>query len=92
VDTPYDAPTEKPADIPEGCMAVRSPIAASVWQIVVESGQQVEAGQRLLILEAMKMEIEVVAPNGGIVELVHCSKGGMVLAGQNLATLRLNCG
>jgi biotin carboxyl carrier protein len=37
----------------------------------------------------MKMEIEVVAPNGGIVELVHCSKGGMVLAGQNLATLRI---
>jgi urea carboxylase len=79
---------EKPADIPEGCEAVRSPMAASVWQIVVEAGQRVEAGQTILILDAMKMEVAVAAPNEGIVELVHCAKGGMVLAGQNLATLR----
>jgi urea carboxylase len=84
------AAAEKPADIPEGCEAVRSPMAASVWQIVVEAGQRVEAGQTILILDAMKMEVAVAAPNEGVVELVHCAKGGMVLAGQNLATLRVN--
>jgi urea carboxylase len=90
VDPPYDAPADRPVDIPEGCEAVRSPMAASVWQIVVESGQRVEAGQKILILEAMKMEVAVVAPNEGVIEFVHCAKGGMVLAGQNLATLRVN--
>jgi urea carboxylase len=84
------ATIEEPADIPEGCEAVRSPMTASVWQIVVEPGQRVEAGQNILILEAMKMEIAVVAPSEGVVELVHCAKGGMVTAGQNLATLRVH--
>jgi urea carboxylase len=65
-------------------------MAASVWQVVIEPGQCVEAGQKILILEAMKMEVAVVAPNKGIVEHVHCTKGGLVTAGQNLATLRVN--
>jgi biotin carboxyl carrier protein len=49
----------------------------------------VEAGQRLLVLEAMKMEVAIVAPTEGVVELLHCAKGGMVTAGQNLATVRV---
>ncbi len=90
VDPISDAPDEKPVDLPEGCEAVRSPMSASVWQVAIEPGQRVEAGQKLLILEAMKMEVAVVAPNNGVVEHVHCTKGGLVTAGQNLATLRVN--
>ncbi len=90
IDPVFDAPSEKPIDVPEGCEAVRSPMAASVWQVAIEPGQRVEAGQKILVLEAMKMEVAVVAPNEGIVELVHCAKGGMVTAGQNLATLRVS--
>ena len=90
VDPISEAPPEKVVEIPEGCNAVRSPMAASVWQIAIEPGQRVEAGQKLLILEAMKMEVAIVAPNEGIVELLHCSRGEMVTAGQNLATLRVN--
>ena len=77
-------------DIPDGCEAVRSPMTASVWQIAVEPGQRVGAGERVIVLEAMKMEFIVVAPVAGIVETVHCARGGMVMAGQNLATLRPN--
>jgi len=77
------------AEIPNGCAAVRSPMTASVWQIAIEPGQRVEAGQKLLVLEAMKMEVAVVAPSRGVVELVHCAKGKLVTAGQNLATLRV---
>ena len=77
------------ADIPEGCEAVRSPMTASVWHVAVEPGQRVDAGERVIVLEAMKMEFVVVAPANGIVEVVHCARGGMVMAGQNLATLRL---
>jgi urea carboxylase len=90
VDTPLDSNGLVSTEIPEGCAAIRSPMAASVWQVAIEPGQRVEAGQKILILEAMKMEVAVVAPAGGIVELVHCAKGGVVSAGQNLATLRMN--
>jgi urea carboxylase len=90
VDTPLDAEPTASFEIPEGCAAIRSPMAASVWQITIEPGQRVEAGQKILILEAMKMEVAVVAPARGVVELVHCTKGGIVSAGQNLATLRMN--
>jgi len=40
------------------------------------------------VLEAMKMEIAVAAPMAGVIEVLNCVKGGMVLAGQNLVTLR----
>ncbi len=86
-------PPEQPKDgadihVPAGCEAVRSPMTASVWQITIEAGQRVEAGQRIVVLEAMKMEFAITAPAAGVVELVHCSQGGMVTAGQNLATIR----
>jgi urea carboxylase len=74
--------------VPEGCRPVCSPVAASVWNVSVESGQRVEAGQKLLVLEAMKMEIAVSAPSAGVVELVNCSPGALVSAGQRLVTLR----
>jgi urea carboxylase len=73
---------------PAGCEAVRSPITASVWQVNVQKGQPVEAGQRLLVLEAMKMEVAVVAPQRGIVEDLRCAPGAFVTAGQNLVMLR----
>ena len=51
-------------------------------------GQRVEAGQKLMVLEAMKMEIAVTAPSDGIVETLNCATGSLVSAGQNLMTLR----
>jgi urea carboxylase len=81
-------PASSELDLPDGCEAVRSPMSASVWQISVEPGQRVGAGERIVILEAMKMEFVVVAPAAGVVEIVHCKRGGMVTAGQMLATVR----
>jgi len=89
VEPPDTPPATTEIDVPPGCEAVRSPMSASVWQIAVEPGQRVGAGERIVILEAMKMEFVVVAPSDGVVELVHCSRGGMVTAGQTLATLRV---
>ncbi|HYM78459.1 MAG TPA: urea carboxylase [Candidatus Dormibacteraeota bacterium] len=76
------------ADVPEGCAPVRSPISASVWNVTVEAGQRVEAGQKLMILEAMKTEIAVTAPRAGIVESLSCAAGALVWAGQTLLLLR----
>ncbi len=89
IDNSTDEAPMGAADIPDGCEAVRSPMTASVWQVAVESGQRVGAGERVIVLEAMKMEFVVVAPADGVVEVVHCARGGMVMAGQNLATLRV---
>lgn len=76
------------AEVPDGWHPVRSPITASVWNVAVEPGQRVQAGQRLLVLEAMKMEVAVAAPEAGVVEQLHCAPGAMVTAGQNLVLLR----
>jgi len=43
-----------------------------------------------MILEAMKMEVAIMAHTEGVVERVHCEKGGIVAAGQLLATLRVS--
>jgi urea carboxylase len=89
-----DAPTDNNARageegiLPEGSQHVRSPITASVWKVSVEAGQRVEAGQHLVVLEAMKMEIAVSAPASGVVEHLNCITGAVVSAGQPLITFR----
>jgi urea carboxylase len=89
VEAADDAPSVAQAEIPEGCRAIRSPMTANVWQVTIEPGQRVEAGQKVVVLEAMKMEVAIVAPTEGIVEHVHCAKGNLVSAGQNIFTLRV---
>jgi urea carboxylase len=64
-------------------------VTASVWHVAVQVGDRVRAGQKIVVLEAMKIEMAVVAPAEGIVERLHCAPGGMVTAGQNLVTLRV---
>ena len=83
-----DGASAAPATVPEGCRPVRAPVTASVWNIAVEPGQRVEAGQKLIVLEAMKMEIAVSAPWAGTIETLNCAKGALVSAGQHLITLR----
>ena len=64
-------------------------MTASVWQVAIEPGQRVRAGEKLVVLEAMKMEVAIVAPAEGVVEQVTCAKGAIVTAGQSIATLRV---
>jgi urea carboxylase len=83
-----DGEPAAPETVPEGCRPVRAPVTASVWNIAVEPGEHVEAGQKLIVLEAMKMEIAVSAPAAGTIEKLNCAKGALVSAGQHLITLR----
>ena len=64
---------------------VASPLAGSVWSVAVESGQQVEAGDVLFVVESMKAEFEVRAEQGGIIGDVLVRKGQVVRAGEPLA-------
>ncbi len=75
-------------ELPEDCIAVTSPVSGSVWQIRVEAGQRVEKGDALVIMEAMKMEIAVVAETAGTVVAIHGSAGSGARAGDMLLALR----
>ena len=70
-----------------GGTPVNSPMPGTVFKITAKEGQPVKAGEVLLILEAMKMEIEVAAPAAGTVKKFAVSEGNTVTADQLLATL-----
>jgi methylmalonyl-CoA carboxyltransferase small subunit len=65
----------------------RSPVTGLVIRVPVASGQTVEAGQLLLVLEAMKMETQVTAPRSGTVQKVHVEPGNSVKVNQPLIEL-----
>ena len=67
--------------------AVVAPLAGSVARVLVEEGQAIEAGEVLLVLEAMKMETEITAPKSGTVARILVEKGTAVQAGEGLIEL-----
>ena len=66
---------------------VLSEISGSVWKVEVQPGHAVQAGQTLLVVESMKMEIPVEAPAAGTVREVRVAEGEAVKDGQWLVTL-----
>ncbi|MBJ7537633.1 urea carboxylase [Marinomonas transparens] len=71
----------------EDAVVVDSPVSGSVWQTQVTEGEQVQAGQLLVILESMKMEIPIYAPSEGVVSDVLLKDGSRVNAGQAIVVL-----
>lgn len=63
---------------------VRAPLSGTVARVLVEEGQAIEAGDVLVVLEAMKMETEITAPEAGTVHAVLVSVGDAVAGGQAL--------
>lgn len=61
--------------------------AGKIWKIIAKEGQAIKLGAPVVILEAMKMEIPVVAPQDGIVSQIFCSEGDPVEAGDLIATM-----
>jgi biotin carboxyl carrier protein len=66
---------------------VRAEIAANVWQVPAAPGQRVSAGDTLVILESMKMEIPVEAPVAGVVVEVRVRPDDQVQEGDVLAVI-----
>jgi acetyl-CoA carboxylase biotin carboxyl carrier protein len=60
---------------------------ATVWRVLVSVGDDVAAGDELLVLESMKMEIPVVAPKAGRIAGVHVAEGQSVAEGDLLAAI-----
>jgi len=76
----------KPASS-QGGEAVQAPMPGTILDIKVKEGQGVKAGEILCILEAMKMENEIVAPKDGVVVSINTSKGAGVNNGEALVTI-----
>lgn len=82
------APAAAPAaPAAAGSVSVDAPMPGNILDIKVSNGASVKAGDVLLILEAMKMENEIVAPQDGTVASVNVNKGDTVEAGQTLVSL-----
>ncbi|QKT05003.1 urea carboxylase [Ectothiorhodospiraceae bacterium 2226] len=67
--------------------AVESHVHGSVWQIPVKEGERVRAGQPVIVIESMKMEVTVVADSDGVVTRVLCAEAGQVTPGQPLLVI-----
>ncbi|NNH86370.1 urea carboxylase [Acinetobacter terrae] len=74
-------------DIPEGGCAVESHMPGSIWKIECASGDIVEEGATLAVIEAMKIEIPIIAPERMRVDAITIEKGQTVKTGQVLFTL-----
>lgn len=70
-----------------GRLSVDSPMPGKILSIKASIGQAVKRGEVILILEAMKMENEIVAPEDGVVASINVSSGESVESGTVLATL-----
>lgn len=80
--------TGEEEDLPENCVAIESPVAGNVWKILVKHGDVIEQDQPMVILESMKMEIEIVAPHAGTVYAVIRNEGSQINAGQPVLILQ----
>ncbi len=89
------APKAAPAPAPkaaapagaQGSVTVAAPMPGKILGVKASVGQAVKKGEVMLILEAMKMENEIVAPSDGTVASINVSVGDAVEAGATLATL-----
>jgi len=72
---------------PEGAVKITAPMPGTILDIMVKTGDQVKRGDVLLILEAMKMENEIVSPQDGVIASVNTSKGESVNSGDLLVSI-----
>jgi len=90
VEASKPAQTEEPATMGEsapGLTEIKAPVPGNVWKIVVNPGDKVKAGDKIMILEAMKMEIDVPAPKDGVIAHIAVRVNDTVQEGQVLATM-----
>ena len=85
--TPAPAPAAPAASGSAGSVVVSSPMPGKILSVKASVGQAVKKGVVILVLEAMKMENEVVAPEDGTVASINVAANDSVEAGDTLATL-----
>ncbi|EKO3982583.1 oxaloacetate decarboxylase subunit alpha [Vibrio fluvialis] len=81
------APVIAPAETVSDAEAVPAPLAGNIFKINVQTGSEVAEGDILIVLEAMKMETEIRAARGGVVQDLHVKEGDSVTVGAPLLSL-----
>jgi acetyl-CoA carboxylase biotin carboxyl carrier protein len=66
---------------------IHAEMVSSVWKVLVEAGAQVAAGDTLVILESMKMEIPVLTEHAGVVQEMHVVEGEVLQEGDLIAVV-----
>ena len=87
----FETPKEKsvkPSPTSSDAESVNAPMPGTILSINVNKGDSVKKGQVLLILEAMKMENEIIAPKDGTVESINVNKGENVESGASLVFIK----
>ena len=88
--TPAGAPAvkvSKPAAASGAGQAVSSPLPGVILEVYVKVGDEVKRGQKVMVIEAMKMETPVKAPKDGTIATIDVAKGEAVDSGKVLVTL-----
>ena len=87
-DAPAGASPSAPAAAPSGAgTTIKSPRPGIIISIDVKEGQAVKRGQKLAVIEAMKMENDILAEADGTVTAIHARKGDSVLEGADIVTI-----
>ena len=81
------APAAPKASTSAGSIKVESPMPGTILKVNVKVGDSVDEGQTVIMLEAMKMENEIVAPKAGTVASIDVNQGDSVNSGDVLITL-----
>lgn len=79
------APVAKPAA--GAGVKVTSPLPGVIIEVSVKEGQAVKAGQKVAVIEAMKMENEIAATQDGTISAIHVNKGDSVLEGADIVSI-----
>jgi oxaloacetate decarboxylase alpha subunit len=83
---PASSAAPAPAAINSDGEALPAPLAGNVFKVTVAVGDTLHDGQVVAILEAMKMEVEVLSPHEGVVGSIHITVGDTVAVGDSLLT------
>ncbi len=81
---------ETQENLPENSRAIESSVAGSVWEVLVKPGESVNKDQPLVIVESMKMEIQIISPIDGVIHSLSKQAGEQVMPGQTLLVLEEN--
>jgi methylmalonyl-CoA carboxyltransferase small subunit len=73
-----------PAAVADESKACRSPVSGVVVKVIAAAGDSIKAGDSLLVLEAMKMETNITAPQSGVIAAIKVAQGGRVQTGDVL--------
>ena len=78
----------KELKLPEGAFSVEASVPGNIWKVLAEPGQKVEAGETVVVIESMKMELEIKTHKSGIVDEILCAPGNSVQSGQPMLVVQ----